>query len=68
MYERDLIKKHLEGTGQCPLTGIDVDFETDFVELKTANAAIPKPLVANSIPGMLHLFQSEWDALMLEVF
>lgn len=43
----------MDGTGQCPITGIDLNFDTDFVELKTVNAAIPKPLVANNIPGIL---------------
>ena len=28
----------------------------------------PRPVQATSIPGMLALFQNEWDALMLETF
>lgn len=68
VFERDLIRSHLEKTGQCPLTGIDLNFDTDFVELKTAQVALPKPLVANTVPGILQMFQSEWDNVMLEVF
>jgi len=33
-----------------------------------AKASLPKPLVANNIPGIMQLFQTEWDSLMLEVF
>ena len=36
--------------------------------LSVSKASLPKPLVANTIPGILQLFQGEWDALMLEVF
>jgi len=67
VFERDLIKAHLARTGQCPLTGVDLDFEADFVELKVAPASLPKPLVANSVPGILQMFQAEWDNVMLEV-
>ena len=63
-----MIKKHLEHTGQCPLTGVDLDFTNDFVELQVSKAALPKPLVANNVPGILQMFQSEWDSVMLEVY
>eukprot|EP00347_Sterkiella_histriomuscorum_P009835 403339693 len=68
VFERDLIKKHLDHTGQCPLTGVDLNFDQDFVELKVSQAALPKPIVANNVPGILQMFQSEWDNVMLEVF
>ena len=68
VFERDLIKKHIEATGQCPLTGQDLSWEQDFIELKVQNAALPKPIVANNIPGIMQMFQSEWDSIMLEVF
>lgn len=29
-------------------------------------AVAPRPVSASSVPGLLALFQSEWDALMLE--
>ena len=67
VFEKDLIKKHIEQTGQCPITGVDLTW-ADFVELSVSKAALPKPLVANNIPGILQMFQGEWDSLMLEVF
>lgn len=68
MFEKNLILKHLEATGQCPLTGIDLSAENDLIPLQVAKAAQPKPLSASNVPNMLQLISSEWDALMLEVF
>jgi len=45
--------KHLEGTGQCPITGIDLDSTTDLVALTVEKACKPKPIVANNVPGVL---------------
>jgi pre-mRNA-processing factor 19 len=67
VFERELILKHIGRTGQCPLTGAELS-EQDLVALSVPSASLPKPLVANTIPGILQLFQGEWDALMLEVF
>ena len=67
VFERDLIKKQVEQTGQCPITGVDLAW-TDFVELSVSKAALPKPMVANNVPGILQMFQGEWDSLMLEVY
>ncbi|CDW72817.1 UNKNOWN [Stylonychia lemnae] len=68
VFERDLIKKQIQHTGQCPLTGVDLSFEQDFIELQVSQSALPKPPVANNIPGVLQMLQSEWDNVMLEVF
>ena len=39
------------------------------LERAVANASVtPRPTTATSIPGMLQLFQNEWDACMLENF
>ena len=42
--------------------------EKDLVSLSVEKACKPKPLVANNIPGVLSLLQTEWDAHMLEVY
>ncbi len=49
------------------MTGVPLEPQ-DLIALKVAKVSAPKPLVANNIPGILQLLQSEWDALMLEVF
>eukprot|EP00913_Durusdinium_trenchii_P023737 g22295.t1 len=42
--------------------------EDDLVSIKGNTAIRPRPATAASIPGMLTLLQSEWDALMSETF
>nr|GEX47943.1 hypothetical protein [Tanacetum cinerariifolium] len=40
----------------------------DLVPLKTGKVVKPRPVQAASIPGMLGMFQNEWDALVLSAF
>ena len=67
MFEASVIEKHLKNTGQCPITGVDLS-SGDLIALKVAGATPPKPLVANSVPSILTMLQTEWDAVMLDVF
>ncbi|PFH36161.1 WD domain, G-beta repeat domain containing protein [Besnoitia besnoiti] len=67
IYEKRLIKKHLETSGVCPVTSQPLSLE-DLTDVKCQKAARPRPVTAASIPGLLSLFQSEWDATMTEVF
>ena len=67
MFEKNLILKQLSMTGQCPITGQNLD-STELVELKVAAHATPKPLDAMSFPGMLKHLQQQWDTQMLEVY
>lgn len=67
IFEASAIEKYLEATGKCPVTGEPLE-AADLMPLKTTTAVKPRPMAATSIPGMLSLFQNEWDALMLETF
>lgn len=67
MYEKRIIVKHLESTGKCPVTKMDL-VKDDLVDVKANKAVRPRPASATSIPGMLTLLQSEWDALMSETY
>lgn len=67
VYEKRLITKLLESLGKCPVTKEDLRKE-DLVEMKANKAVRPRPASATSIPGMLTLLQSEWDALMTETY
>ncbi|KAL4190586.1 hypothetical protein AMTRI_Chr07g25440 [Amborella trichopoda] len=67
LFEKRLIERHILDYGKCPVTGEPLTMD-DIVSVKTNKAVKPRPLQAASIPGMLGLFQNEWDALMLSNF
>jgi len=67
LFEQSVIEKYIESTGKCPVTGEALSPD-DLLPLKVSSTVKPRPVAASSIPGMLTLFQNEWDALMLETF
>jgi len=68
IFEKRVIDKYLrDNNGKCPITDQDLTAQ-DLVSLKVNKVVKPRPPAATSIPGMLQLFQNEWDALMLESF
>jgi len=67
IYEKRLIEKHISDSGQCPVTKEELH-EEDLCDMKVNKVVKPRPATATSIPGMLTLLQSEWDALMSETF
>ncbi|XP_039029747.1 pre-mRNA-processing factor 19-like isoform X2 [Hibiscus syriacus] len=67
LYEKRLIERHIVDYGKCPVTGEPLTME-DIVPVKTGKIVKPRSLTAASIPGMLGMFQNEWDALMLSNF
>jgi pre-mRNA-processing factor 19 len=67
VYEKRLITKHIESAGRCPVTKEELT-KDDLVDLKSNKSVRPRPASATSIPGMLNLLQSEWDALMTETY
>eukprot|EP00250_Pteridium_aquilinum_P010342 c19315_g1_i1 orf=130-1698(+) len=64
LFERRLIEKHIAEYGTCPVTNEPLSIE-DLISVKINKAVKPRPLQAASIPGMLGLFQNEWDAVVL---
>eukprot|EP00640_Fibrocapsa_japonica_P007522 CAMPEP_0113944350 /NCGR_PEP_ID=MMETSP1339-20121228/33657_1 /TAXON_ID=94617 /ORGANISM="Fibrocapsa japonica" /LENGTH=148 /DNA_ID=CAMNT_0000949527 /DNA_START=80 /DNA_END=522 /DNA_ORIENTATION=+ /assembly_acc=CAM_ASM_000762 len=67
LFEKRLISKYLEAESKCPITAQDMTAD-DLIGLESNKATRPRPLTATSIPGLLSLFQNEWDDLMLETF
>mmetsp|Transcript_20204 Transcript_20204/g.36620 ORF Transcript_20204/g.36620 Transcript_20204/m.36620 type:complete len:503 (+) Transcript_20204:84-1592(+) len=67
VYEKRLIQKHLDSAGKCPVTKEDLS-KDDLVDMKVNKAVRPRPAAAASIPGLLSLLQSEWDAVMTESY
>lgn len=65
IFERSVVEKHLAETGACPVTGEPLSTD-DLLAVARAPSLQPRAPPAASIPGLLTLFQNEWDALMLE--
>uniref|UniRef100_A0A453J584 Pre-mRNA-processing factor 19 n=1 Tax=Aegilops tauschii subsp. strangulata TaxID=200361 RepID=A0A453J584_AEGTS len=67
LFERRLIQRYIEDHGKCPVTKEELAMD-DLVTVKTNKIPKPRPLQAASVPGLLGMFQNEWDALMLSNF
>ncbi|XP_048334064.1 pre-mRNA-processing factor 19 [Ziziphus jujuba] len=67
LFEKRLIERHISDYGKCPITGEPLTMD-DVIPIKTGKIVRPRPVQAASIPGMLGMFQHEWDSLMLSNF
>ncbi|KAL6532448.1 E3 ubiquitin-protein ligase prp19 [Orobanche gracilis] len=67
IFEKRLIERHISDYGKCPITGEPLAMD-DIVPIKSGKIVKPRPVQAASIPGMLGMFQIEWDGLMLSNF
>lgn len=66
VFEKRLILKALEASSnRCPATGDELK-PSDLISVQADVAVRPKPLTGTSLPGMLAMFQNEWDEVMLE--
>ena len=53
VFEKSLILKQISMTGQCPITGPNLNAMDDLLELKVAVNVAPKPLESMSFPSTL---------------
>jgi len=67
VFERSLIEKYLAQNDKCPISDEPLSLE-ELIPLRINKAVPPRPVGASSVPGLLRLFQSEWDAAALETF
>ena len=67
IYERSLIEKYIATHNKCPITGEPLSVD-DLIAINGSKIVKPRPAGATSIPGMLQLFQNEWDSQMLETY
>ncbi|CAL1384332.1 unnamed protein product [Linum trigynum] len=67
LYEKRLIERFIDDTGKCPVTGETLTTD-DLVPIKMGKIVKPRTVQTASIPGMLGMFQNEWDGLMLSNF
>ena len=69
IFEKELITKHLNSTGKCPITSQDMTTD-DLIDVQGYSAPAPprNPTHSQSIPALLRTMQNEWDALMLDSY
>lgn len=76
VFEKSLIEKYIEQTGQCPVTKQELS-KGDLLAIKSTtssstshNSNVSRPRVPSmtSIPQVLQVLQTEWDSVMLECF
>lgn len=67
LYEKRIIEKYIKSEGRCPISGKDMS-EEDLLIVEANPAVRPRPASESSIPGLLAMFQNEWDEVMLETF
>ncbi|KAL9045934.1 MAG: hypothetical protein Q9214_001111, partial [Letrouitia sp. 1 TL-2023] len=67
VFEKRLIEAYVSEHGKDPVTNEELTND-DLVELKSTRIVRPRPPTLTSIPSLLSVFQSEWDALAHEIF
>lgn len=67
LYEKRIVEKVIAAEGKCPITGTDMTND-DLIAVQANTVVRPRPASASSIPGLLAMFQNEWDEVMLETF
>ncbi|KAI4838998.1 pre-mRNA-processing factor 19 [Plasmodium brasilianum] len=67
IFEKRLIEKHIINYGICPVSGEILTLQ-DLYPLKNEKIVKPRPISASSIPGLLSMFQTEWDSIISEMF
>lgn len=65
VFERSLIEAFIQENGKDPVTNEDLVID-DLVDLKSPKVVRPRPPTLTSIPSLLSVLQTEWDALVLE--
>lgn len=67
VFERRLVEAYISENGKDPVTGEEMTVE-DLIDVKTSRVVRPQPPAFTSIPSLLSVFQTEWDALALESY
>jgi len=68
IYDKHNILKYMESNENKDPFSLEAIQPEDLIPIKVEKNIRPRPTTATSIPGLLHLFQNEWDAVMLECF
>ena len=65
VYEKSVITHHINQTGRCPITNLQLSLN-DLLPLQVNHSAKPRPLSSQSVPGLLQSLSDEWNASVLE--
>ena len=67
LYEKRIIEKYIKSEGRCPVSNTDMS-EADLLAVAINPVVKPRVAASASIPGLLQMFQNEWDEVMLETY
>lgn len=67
IFEKRLIEAYISENGKDPVTNEELTRD-DLIDLNSARVVRPRPPTLTSIPSLLSVFQTEWDALALETY
>ncbi|KAL7067580.1 U-box domain-containing protein [Cryptosporidium serpentis] len=67
IFERKLIEEYVKSNGKCPFSN-DALAVDDLISIHTDSGITPRLPANTSIPGLLEMLQTEWDATMTELF
>ena len=67
VFEKSLVTKIIKEIGLCPVTNEPLGLD-DLIEVRSAMNAPVKAEGTASVPGLLSMLQSEWDATALEMY
>ncbi|KAK9458363.1 Prp19/Pso4-like-domain-containing protein [Dipodascopsis uninucleata] len=65
VFEKSLLEAYVTEHGTDPISGEPLSIE-EIVEIRGNNSVVARTPEQASIPTLLHSFQNEWDALVLE--
>ena len=67
IFERRLIERVIAETGRCPITSSPLSLD-ELRPVHTSNPNTAVPVDSSSLPGLIEMFQKEWDRLLIESF
>ena len=66
VFEKEEIEKHIDQTGQCPITGNPIS-KSQLIEVNKSDFSKPN-IVQKTMPAVVGRLQEEWDNVILENF
>ena len=67
IFERRLIERMISETGLCPITNTPLSME-DLRPVHSTSSNTAVPVDSSSLPGLMEMFQKEWDRLLVESY